>query len=115
MTDRKLYKTTIVIWSDCDPCECELSDLARDAEAGESYCSKMDRHLIDDPKSDPDWDGTEFFDGSVDDDGHSLDEDGDQIHQFGPFLNGWITGEPARHCEVLGCKAISLDGDDEDE
>ena len=57
-----LYKTTIVIWSEYDASEnTEIDDLARDAMSGDSYCSKQDCVKVDDPASDPDWDGTEFF------------------------------------------------------
>lgn len=61
---RKLWKTTIVIWTyeDDDPKEYELSNLAWEAENGNAYCSKQTAELIDNPEQDPDWDGTEFFD-----------------------------------------------------
>jgi hypothetical protein len=60
----RLCKTTIVIWSEPEVYSesLELEDLARDAQSGESYCSKMEKELVDDARSDPDWDGTEFFD-----------------------------------------------------
>jgi hypothetical protein len=60
---KALYKTTIVIWSEYNPwnADVELSELARDAEEGESYCSGMTTILVDNPESDGDWDGTEFF------------------------------------------------------
>ena len=65
---RKLYKTTIVIWSEYDPeNKVELEDLARDAVSGESYCASMKSIAVDSPKNDPDWDGTEFFDVPGDD------------------------------------------------
>lgn len=59
----KLYKTNIVIWSDTDlrNSGLSLSDIARDAEDGESYCSKMETTKVNNPEKDPDWDGTEFF------------------------------------------------------
>jgi hypothetical protein len=57
----KLFKTVAVIWSEFDPTDMELSDLARDAEVGDSYCSKTESTLVDNAESDPDWDGTEFF------------------------------------------------------
>lgn len=57
-----LFKTTIVIWSEYNPQERELDDLARDATSGESYCSRFHVEQVADPKSDPAWDGTEFFD-----------------------------------------------------
>lgn len=58
---KPLYKTTIVIWSEEDPSDVELEELAREATEGNSYCSKMRSEPIEDPKSDPAWDGTEFF------------------------------------------------------
>lgn len=58
---RALYKTTIVIWSEYDGTTVELSDLARDAEVGESYCSRYRSEQCANPEADPDWDGTEFF------------------------------------------------------
>ena len=58
----KLYKTTIVIWSEDDPTNLmEIDALAQDAMNGESYCSKQETVRVEDPISDPDWDGTEFF------------------------------------------------------
>lgn len=58
----KLYKTTIVIWSDEDPTNYELDDLAREAVSGGSYCSVCKTKVIENPEKDKDWDGTEFFD-----------------------------------------------------
>jgi len=60
---KKLYKTTIVIWSEYDPAtgNVDLDDLARDACDGESYCSRMESVAVENPKDDEDWDGTEFF------------------------------------------------------
>jgi hypothetical protein len=57
----KLYKSTIVIWSEFDPRNMELSHLAREAESGEAYCSKSVAVLVKKPATDPDWDNTEFF------------------------------------------------------
>lgn len=61
-----LFKTTVVIWSREDPSgigepDEHLSMLAREAEVGSSYCSRETTERIEDPASDPDWDGTEFF------------------------------------------------------
>jgi len=59
---RRLFKTTIVIWSEYDPTNIvEIDELARDAIAGESYCSSSQSILVEDPEKDADWDGTEFF------------------------------------------------------
>ena len=62
-----LYKTTIVIWSEPNPAVMEISDLAREAEVGDAYCSKSHIEWIEEPETDPDWDGTEFFDGLEED------------------------------------------------
>lgn len=43
-----------------------LSGLGRAAEEGDAYCSGASSVLVDDPKRDPDWDGTEFFDTVTD-------------------------------------------------
>jgi hypothetical protein len=61
----KLYKTTIVIWSEYDPTETTMdaSILVHEAEVGEAYCSRMDVVGVDNPEQDADWDGTEFFNG----------------------------------------------------
>lgn len=58
---RPLFKTTIVIWSESNPTSTEISALARDAESGDSYCSKRISEPVADPSTDPDWDSTEFF------------------------------------------------------
>ena len=57
----KLYKSTIVIWSEYDPTKLELSHLARDAESGDAYCAKCHAEVVDAVENDPDWDGTDFF------------------------------------------------------
>ena len=58
----KLFKTTIVIWSEYDPTGAvELEDLAREAQRGDAYCSKQESVFVEEAESDPDWDGTEFF------------------------------------------------------
>lgn len=41
--------------------QLELSALARGAEVGDDYCSKRHAELVEDPGSDPDWDGADFF------------------------------------------------------
>jgi len=64
---RPLYKATIVIWSEENPDDFTLTHLAREAESGCAYCSKMVAVRVADPPSDVDWDGTEFFDCGDDD------------------------------------------------
>ena len=73
----RLFKTTLVIWSDYDPSTVEIEDLARDATSGDAYCSRQVAEEIEDVKADPDWDGTEFFDGELDED------DEDEIAEAG--------------------------------
>lgn len=58
---RKLKKTTIVIWSEAEAPDMELIDLAWQAERGESHCSVCKSEIVPEPDKDPDWDGTEFF------------------------------------------------------
>lgn len=61
-----LFKTTIVIWTDYDPINAEIEDLARDATTGDSYCSKQHVEHVANPAADPDWDGTTFFEDNED-------------------------------------------------
>jgi hypothetical protein len=56
-----LFKTRVVIWSEKDPVKMELSELAREAESGDAYCSGLRSERVADPERDPDWDGTDFF------------------------------------------------------
>jgi hypothetical protein len=59
----KLYKSTVIIWSEFDPNTVELSDLAQEAETGVAYCSSQMTVLVDDPKTDPEFGGgADFFD-----------------------------------------------------
>lgn len=64
---KNLYKTVIVIWSESNGANMELSTLAREAESGDAYCSRSKTTMVEDPTKDKDWDGTEFF-GVEDDD-----------------------------------------------
>ena len=58
----KLWKTTIIIWSEYDPSETEmeLDEIAEQAIDGNMYCSSIDTREVE-TKRDKDWDGTEFF------------------------------------------------------
>jgi hypothetical protein len=62
-----LFKTTIIVWSEVDPqlYDWELEDLAREAVCGDSHCSKMTVVAVADPSTDPDWDGTDFFEEEI--------------------------------------------------
>ncbi len=60
---RTFWRSTIVIWSDTNPSRLELSELARDAESGDSICTynRITSHGID--TWDPTFqDAAEFFD-----------------------------------------------------
>lgn len=59
---KPLYKTTTIIWSEENPRDVELAEMSQDATDGDSYCSRSDTEMIENPEQDPDWDGTEFFD-----------------------------------------------------
>lgn len=63
---KPLYKTTLVIWTDYDPVNVEIDDLAFEAVRGDAYCSISTKVLVPDPEEDKDWDGTEFFDSDDD-------------------------------------------------
>lgn len=60
---KRLYKTTIVIWSETDPSgTMEIDEIASEAIDGQFYCSKQRTIRVDEPTTDPDWDQTSFFD-----------------------------------------------------
>ncbi len=64
MKPAHLYRTTIVIWTEYPTDDSELSDLGREAETGEGFCSSQQCEFITDPAQFPD---TEFFDCSTND------------------------------------------------
>jgi hypothetical protein len=57
----KLYKTTLVIWSEWDGMAVTPDRLGWEAMNGDAYCSDISSQLVENPEDDPDWDGTEFF------------------------------------------------------
>jgi hypothetical protein len=59
----KLYKTTIVIWSEYNGESVEIDELARDAMRGGSFCTLQSSKLIEHPNREVDWDSDmeEFF------------------------------------------------------
>ena len=67
---KKLFKTTLVIWTEYNPedLEEEIDDLARSAIDGDGYCSKQEVVEVTDLAKDPDWDDTEFFNTGDDED-----------------------------------------------
>jgi len=65
---RKLWKTTVVIWSEFDPQTVEIDRLISEGIGGEAYISKQHAELVSDPYSQEDGPPEDFFD-SGDDDG----------------------------------------------
>lgn len=64
----KLWKTTIVIWSDTDPYQrLDLRQLVEDAISGDSYLGDNEMELVTDPAQFPD---TEFFGGADGEEDH---------------------------------------------
>jgi len=65
---KKLYKTTIVIWSNTNPEECDIEDIARETLCGDHFLAEHKIELVGDPTEDVDWNaGSEdFFKGNDD-------------------------------------------------
>lgn len=68
---QKLYKTTIVIWSEYPTNEYSIEDLAREATNGDAYCSLQHCEGVSDPSKFP---HTEFFGDPEEDEDDSNDE-----------------------------------------
>ena len=96
----KLFKSTIVIWSESDPSSFELSALAREAEQGEAYCAKLRTTLVENVEKDEDWDGTEFF-GDLDDGAEEAEEADEEAVEDGPASHS--TEPPAESAEPRAC------------
>lgn len=60
---KSLWKTRVIIWTDYDPENHELDELAREAVVGDAYCSSQNTNEVNAESlpDDPDWDGSEFF------------------------------------------------------
>ena len=99
----KLFKTTLVIWTDYDPTDVRMSDLARDAESGDSYCSVNKMELIEDVQKDPHWDGTEFF-------GEEEGSDDLGIPHLSCAIKQHSTG---KHCDRDPSHVVKIDGGEE--
>lgn len=57
------WKSTIIIWSDFDPWDANLSYLAEQADSGDAICVSDVTTFVPEPESDPDYAGArEFFD-----------------------------------------------------
>lgn len=55
----KLYKTTIIIFSEFDPSGMTLEDLAREADQGDALCESQKTQVTD--INDKDLGNSEFF------------------------------------------------------
>jgi hypothetical protein len=62
---KTLWKTTIEIWTDYNPAEVEIADLAQEATTGAAFCTEQRVEEIRDPAQFP---ITDFFSMSEDDD-----------------------------------------------
>lgn len=59
---RKLWKTTIVVWSEFDPQKVETDRLIREATDGQAIITKQHAELVSDPYSQEDGPPEYFFD-----------------------------------------------------
>ena len=59
MKPKKLYKTTITIWTDYDPDFLEIHELAHEAISGDAYCDSQNTEIVTNASLFPE---TEFFD-----------------------------------------------------
>jgi len=71
-------KASSTSWSEYDPAalENELADLAYQAEDGDAYCSSMTCTLVPEPRKNPTWDGTDFFNLWDDEEEHEVQATG---------------------------------------
>jgi hypothetical protein len=58
---RKLWKTTIVVWSEFNPNRVETVSLVREAVDGQAIITKQESELVSDPYSQEDGPPEEFF------------------------------------------------------
>lgn len=58
MKPKKLFRTTVVVWTEYPTDNVEIEDLAREATSGEGYCETQRCEEVTDPEKFPD---TEFF------------------------------------------------------
>jgi hypothetical protein len=81
---KKLYKSTIVVWSQFDPQrkEMDIDELADIATSGEAYCSSYETVRVEELQDDPDYDGSEFFDAMEVESDEDLEEESDEDSLF---------------------------------
>lgn len=101
---KPLYKTTIVIWSEYNGTNVELSTLASQVENGDAYCSVYRSSLIENPSNDPDWDNCEFFD-----DGEPTSELEPLCQEDNPYCR---KGTRGNYVTCVRCRRILCDGCD---
>jgi hypothetical protein len=77
MATKPLYRTTIVIWSEFDPTQVELEDLAREATSAKAHCSAQESVLVPEPDREPAFACGDFFDPSCDEE-EDNEEDADR-------------------------------------
>jgi hypothetical protein len=73
---KKLYRTTIIIWSEYDANQVELEDLAYEATSGNALCTEQKSVLVD-PAGDDNSEAIADFFGDYDDDDDDAADDGD--------------------------------------
>jgi len=57
----KLYKTTVLVWTEYDPFGVPPHRLVYDATFGDGYLSGKSTKLVENPLEDPEFEGMEFF------------------------------------------------------
>jgi hypothetical protein len=67
----------MVIWSEEETGDQTMRRIASDVDSDYTYCSSRECVFVEDPEKDEDWDGTEFFSGSDEDDEEGGDIDAD--------------------------------------
>jgi len=77
MGPRRLWKTTIVVWSEFDPQRVPEDRLVREAVDGQAIITKRESVLVSSPYSQDDGPPEDFFDrGDVDDGVGTTDSEG---------------------------------------
>jgi len=92
---KKLYKSTITIWSEFDPRDAELIQLAHEATAGVAFCSSNEVELVTNPDKFP---NTDFFRGSTDD--QTLPSGWTKTDDNTAWLQGWCVFEAESGFEI---------------
>jgi hypothetical protein len=121
---KPLWKTTIVIWSDYNPFTAglDITDLAREADQGDSYCAHSESVLVQAPFGDPHPPGEEFFSDPDETDAERLNhfyaeierrqEDGDPLTcaSCGTPIPPGETADPCYICGQPLCHFCAVSG-----